>query len=75
MLRIVVYRTADSELEPNSYSPLLGDKVDYGIGLSYWPTAWRAGTTTHYAIANFIPPVRDYEFGLRILVSTFLGTE
>jgi hypothetical protein len=60
------------------HSPLPGDKVDYGIGLSYWPTAyvaWRAGTTTLYAIVNFIPPVRDYEFGLRILASTFQGTK
>ncbi len=45
----------------------MGDIVESGIGLSYRPAnilyvAWRASTTT-YARANFIPPVRDYEFG------------
>ncbi len=45
--------------------PDQGDKVDYGIGLSYLPVrlhtvGWRAGRTTR---ANFILPVRDYEFG------------
>ncbi len=28
-----------------------------------YSSLWRAGTTTLYAGVNFIPPVRDYEFG------------
>jgi hypothetical protein len=45
--------------------PGRGDKVDYGIGLSYRPSGyigWRAGTTT-LCYSRLCPPVRYYEFG------------
>jgi hypothetical protein len=38
------------------HSPLQGDKVDNGVGLSYW------SVTLHKV--NFIPPVRENELGL-----------
>ncbi len=52
-LWVSLYRGMKDILYPNSY-PLLGNKVDYGMGLSYpvprtGPLAyvvWRAGTTT-----------------------------
>jgi hypothetical protein len=45
---------------------IVPDKVDSSIGLctglpAY--VAWRAGVRQPYARVNFIPPVRDYEFG------------
>jgi hypothetical protein len=43
--------------------PYWGDKVDYGICL-YGPASLTCGSTTPYAIVNFIPPVRDYEYSL-----------
>ncbi len=46
---------------------LLGDKVDYGIRLSYRPASLCSLTGWYdnpYAIVNFIPPARDYELGL-----------
>jgi hypothetical protein len=45
--------------------PDWGDKVDYGIGLSYRPVRlhkWRAGTTA-LCHSRPYPPARDYEFG------------
>ncbi len=42
-----------------------GNKVNSGVGLSYWPTrlhGWRAGTTTPWR-SQLYRPVRDYEFG------------
>ncbi len=41
--------------------PDWGDKVNSGIGLSYWPAApgyigWRAGTTTLCPSQLYIPP-------------------
>ncbi len=45
----------------------LGDKVNFGIGLSYRPAshvAWRAGTII-YAGVDFIPQSGIYEFGYR----------
>ncbi len=64
--------TGDGEMKPSwsqIHSPLLEDKVDHGIGLSYRLAAspyvaWPAGTTNLYAIVNFIPPVRNCELGL-----------
>jgi hypothetical protein len=56
-------------------SPWLGDKVDYGIGLSYRPVRLhrlvRAGTTTPICHSQHYPPLRDYEFGPRILPLAF----
>ncbi len=46
------------------HSPLLADKVDLGCHTGPPAVAWRADTTTLYAIVNFIPSVRDFEFGL-----------
>ncbi len=50
------------------HSRLLGDKVDSGIGLSYWPASLCKLTDRSvrqpYVIVKFIPPVRDYELGL-----------
>ncbi len=47
------------------HSPWLGDIVDFGIGLSYRPVSLLPGGPVRqpYAGVNFIPPVRDYEFG------------
>jgi hypothetical protein len=45
--------------------PDWGDKVDYGIGLSYRHVGyigWRAGTTTQ-CYSRLYPPARDYGFG------------
>ncbi len=46
--------------------PDWGDKVDYGIGFSYrtaMPMQPGGPVRQPYAGVNFIPPVRDYEFG------------
>ncbi len=56
--------------DQTQYSPLLGNRVDNGIGLSYRPANICSRTAdgpvdNPYAIVNFIPPVRDYELGLR----------
>ncbi len=44
----------------------MGDIVNSGVGLSYRPTiayvAYQAGTQP-YAGVDFIPTVKDYEFG------------
>jgi hypothetical protein len=51
--------------------PYGGDKLDYGIGLSYRrPDGLARQPICH--IVNFIPPVRDYELGLCI---GLLGTD
>ncbi len=54
------------------HSPLLGGKVDHSIGLSFVPASqpmWPDGPVRKlYAIVNFIPPVRDYELGLCLLL-------
>jgi hypothetical protein len=42
------------------HSLLLGDKVDYGIGLSYRPASLCSLTGRAFVIVNF----RDYELGL-----------
>ncbi len=50
------------------HSPFIGDKVAYGIRLSYRPASLCKLTDRSvrqpYVIVNFIPPVRDYELGL-----------
>jgi hypothetical protein len=43
-----------------------GDKVNSGMGLSYWPAILHrlvGPVRQPYAGVNFIPPVRAYEFG------------
>ncbi len=48
--------------------PWLGDKVNSGKGLSYWPTshvAWQAGTTAP-CLSWLSPPVRDQWIWLQI---------
>jgi hypothetical protein len=45
---------------------LTGDKVNYGIGLSYWPgshVAWRTATTTLCRGVDLIPQSGIYGFG------------
>ncbi len=46
--------------------PGWGEKVDYGIGLSYRPARlhidWQAGTTT-LCRSQLYPPFREYDFG------------
>jgi hypothetical protein len=41
------------------HGPFLGDKVDYGIGLSEQPVRLHWPVCKHHAIVNFILLVRD----------------
>ncbi len=71
-------RVADSSYEHAWIQPVAkfivsawGDKVNCGIGCRTGPSGykgWRAGTTTQ-CLSQLYPPVRDYEFGYRKLLS------
>jgi hypothetical protein len=69
----VRYEFVKSQSEAQFKVPGWGDKVDYGLGCRTGPSGyigWQSVRQT-YAIVDFIPPVRDYEFGYRTTSWTY----